>query len=116
MIEVLVAILILSLGILGLLGLRGQAIRFQSDAAYRAQAAALADQLVSQMWVDRDHLNSYLTEGKAVSALPDGVLKVEQLAAGCGDPKCNRLKVTVGWTLPGENSHRHVLVADINAN
>lgn len=50
MIEALVAILIFSIGILGIIGLQAMAVQQSSDARYRATAAQLADQLLGQMW------------------------------------------------------------------
>lgn len=49
MIEALVAILIFSLGILGMVAMGGTAINAQSDARYRTDAARLADELASEI-------------------------------------------------------------------
>jgi type IV pilus assembly protein PilV len=50
LLEALIAILIFSIGILGLMGLQATAVKQSTDARYRSQAAQLADQLVGQMW------------------------------------------------------------------
>jgi type IV pilus assembly protein PilV len=50
LIEALIAILIFSIGILGIVGLQAAAVQQSSDARYRAQAAELAQQLFGQMW------------------------------------------------------------------
>jgi type IV pilus assembly protein PilV len=50
LIEALIAILIFSIGILGIVGLQATAVQQSSDARYRAQAAELAQQLIGQMW------------------------------------------------------------------
>ncbi|MDE2607449.1 MAG: type IV pilus modification protein PilV [Burkholderiales bacterium] len=50
LIEALIAILIFSIGILGIVGLQATAVQQSSDATYRAQAAQLAQQLLGQMW------------------------------------------------------------------
>lgn len=52
LIEALVAILIFSIGILGVLGLQASASQQSADARHRAVAAQYADQLLGQMWVD----------------------------------------------------------------
>lgn len=52
LLEALIAILIFSMGILALIGLQGVAIKQTSDAKYRADAAFLASQIISQMWAD----------------------------------------------------------------
>jgi type IV pilus assembly protein PilV len=50
LIEVLVAILIFSFGILAMILLQGTAVQQAAEAQYRAEAAQLADDLVGQMW------------------------------------------------------------------
>lgn len=59
LIEALVAILIFSIGVLGLVSLQATSLRFISDAKYRVDAANLAEQLISQMWAE-DHTTSSL--------------------------------------------------------
>jgi type IV pilus assembly protein PilV len=49
LIEVLIAVLILSFGLLAMGGLMGQAIQGMATANYRAQAALLADDLIERM-------------------------------------------------------------------
>lgn len=51
LIEALVAILIFSIGILGMAGLQARAIRLSTDAKNRADAAFLANQLIGQLSV-----------------------------------------------------------------
>lgn len=46
----LVAILLFSFGILGMVILQGTAVQQAADAQYRAEAAQLADELVGRMW------------------------------------------------------------------
>src|SRR6266446_6157470 len=53
LLEALVGILIFSFGILGIVGLQAQAIRFTNDSEYRAEAVYLANSLISQMWGDK---------------------------------------------------------------
>jgi len=50
LIEALIAILIFSIGILGIVGLQATAVQQSTDAKNRAEAAYLADQLMGQMW------------------------------------------------------------------
>lgn len=54
LIEALVAILIFSLGILGLVALGGQAVGAQSDAQYRTEASGLADAIAGEIAVNVD--------------------------------------------------------------
>lgn len=50
LIEALIAILIFSIGILGIVGLQSSAISASSDAKYRSEAALLANELIGKMW------------------------------------------------------------------
>jgi len=58
LIEALIAILIFSLGVLGLVAMGGAAIAAQSDAQYRTEAAALADEIASKISLNVDRLNA----------------------------------------------------------
>ena len=51
MIEALMAILIFSLGILGMVGVNALAVASQSDAQYRTDANKFATQIINQIWV-----------------------------------------------------------------
>jgi type IV pilus assembly protein PilV len=51
MIEVLISILIFSIGILGIIGLQAKAIEHSGDAQNRNIASSLANDLVAQMWL-----------------------------------------------------------------
>lgn len=50
LLEALVAILIFTFGILGVIGMQAMAVQQTTDARYRTEAAQLADQLIGQMW------------------------------------------------------------------
>jgi len=52
LLEALIGILIFSFGILGIVGLQAQAIRFTNDSELRAEAVYLANALISKMWTD----------------------------------------------------------------
>ena len=52
LIEALIAILIVSFGVLGIVGLQAQAMKITNDSQYRAEAMYLATELMSQMWAD----------------------------------------------------------------
>lgn len=51
LIEVLVAVLIFSIGILGIIGMQAASVTAVSDAKYRSEAAMVADQIIARMWV-----------------------------------------------------------------
>lgn len=58
LIEALVAILLFSLGILGLVALGGQAVGAQSDAQYRTEASGLADAIAGEIAVNVDRTSN----------------------------------------------------------
>ncbi len=50
LLEALIAILIFSFGILGLIGVQAQSMRYVSDAQYRAEATYLVNSYIARMW------------------------------------------------------------------
>lgn len=50
LLDAVIAILIFSVGILGMVSLQGAAIKLAGDAQYRSNAAMFADQVIAQMW------------------------------------------------------------------
>ena len=60
LLEVLIALLIFALGVLGLVGLQANAIKQSSQAKYRSDATLLANDLIGQMWLaGRDYGTLY---------------------------------------------------------
>lgn len=53
LLEVLIGLLIFSMGILGVIGLQAATISGTMDAKYRSDAAFLASQILAQMWADQ---------------------------------------------------------------
>lgn len=51
LLEALVAMVIFSLGVLGLIGLQAEAVRSSTDAKFRADAAFLADSIIAEITV-----------------------------------------------------------------
>lgn len=52
LLEALISVLIFSIGCLALIGLQAMSLKANADAKYRSDAAYLANQLISQMWVE----------------------------------------------------------------
>jgi type IV pilus modification protein PilV len=75
LIEALVAILIFSLGVLGMVALGGTAMGAQTDARYRTDAAALADELASAIVVNvaRDSAANFLASLTQFQHQPTGI-------------------------------------------
>ncbi len=121
LIEVLVALLIFLLGILGFIGLQTSLTRTQTEADLRATAAYLANEVMGRMWADISNLNSYAgtnsctatgcTEwrSKVQQALPSGT------AAITVDASTGNVSIQLGWTLPGGSSHQYETQSNISA-
>jgi type IV pilus assembly protein PilV len=131
LLEALIAILIFSFGILGLIGLLGSSIRITNDARYRTEASNLASAMIADMWTmtpsqldgafgdSGTKLPSW--ETKAAELLPQatgGNAPKVELTPGPGlSPQSRTAVVTVYWQLPGEATrHQHVMTAQIGRN
>jgi type IV pilus assembly protein PilV len=120
LLEALIGILIFSFGILGIVGLQAQAIRFTNDSEFRAEAVYLANSLISQMWTDdRTQLKAnydstvggpkYGTFKDLVSTsfkgadVLDPVVKVDTADLPPAPTKSSSVvQVQIFWRLPGE--------------
>ena len=54
LVEVLVSLLVFSIGVLGMVGLQARAIQFSVDAEDRSKAAMVANEVISWMWATKD--------------------------------------------------------------
>lgn len=121
LIEALISVLLLSLGILGLVGLQANMAANLTDAKYRAEAAFLADQLLGQMWLDQANLVNYAVSGGACSnayaRCADWLSGVgRQLPNGGAEVVLNgtAVTITVTWQTPGVGAaHNYVLAANV---
>lgn len=111
MLEVLVSVLLFSLGILGLIGLQAQAIQFSVESDMRNRAALLANEMASVMWLNNNSVldtaaggaNSWDT--RIAAALPKGEVTVEAVTDATLP---NSADITIEWEPPqravGENA------------
>lgn len=127
--EAMIAILIFSIGILGLVGMQATAVSNVSDAKYRADAAFFANQIIGQMWASRvvagasyvpDPTYQYPAAGANTTVtawagqsgvagfLPQGNATV---AIDTVNPQ--KVTVTIGWVPPKAVPHSHVTVTYI---
>jgi type IV pilus assembly protein PilV len=132
LLEVLIALLIFSLGVLGLVGLQANAAKQSSQSKYRADATLLANELIGQMWVtSRTYATLYASftsdatggatyntwKAKVQAELPGAdsyppLVTVAQIAplpaivAGAQVPSTllpsTRVTITMRWKAPGE--------------
>ena len=92
LIEVLVAVLLFAIGILGIVGLQASMVQAQTDSKVRAEAANLVDEVATLMWSDVNR-----------QAGPRDLANIVQYkAGGCGgNLTCNGWLTKVQATLPG---------------
>lgn len=107
LIEVLVSILLFSLGILGMIGLQTRAMNFSVDAADRNRAALLANEIATTMWLN----NSITVDTSAGTAwatriadtskdgLPGATATVAAVTT-----LVNTADITIEWTPPQRSS------------
>jgi type IV pilus assembly protein PilV len=115
LIEALIALLIFSLGILGVVGLQATAIQQSTDARYRMEAAQLVERLIGQMWTsDRTVANlqtqfnnctsgacvGYADWYAAVAATLPGVAIVGLTAPTVNVDANGLVTITVFWRAP----------------
>ena len=144
LLEVLVSLLIFSLGILAVVGLQATSVKLQSDAKYRADASYLANQILGFMWTDRGVNNANLPNyqhrpaGGGAACNPTGANSPNAATAGSnmkiwldnvaaalpGAASANQqiivgagnlVTVTVCWKTPQEASwHNYMITTAIN--
>jgi type IV pilus assembly protein PilV len=104
LIEVLVAVVLLSIGLLGLAGLQASGMRVGQSSIHRSQAAQLAHDMIERMRADVADAGAYELElgaaappcaGVASCALRDWRLRLRVLPAGTGAVTVNGQQVTV---------------------
>lgn len=123
-VENMIAILIFSMGILGIVGLLAASMKNTAGAKYRTDASLLANQIIGQMWTD-DKTNAAL---KTNFESPSGIqfvnwkTNVANILPGvAANPPTiaidvnNVVTVTVQWQPPGEPTpHSYTIYARIN--
>ncbi|MBI4809047.1 MAG: type IV pilus modification protein PilV [Nitrosomonadales bacterium] len=106
-IEVLIAILIFSIGVLGIVGMQASMIKNTTESKYRNDASNIAQQQIGELWVSPDNLpGEGSTTTSSLSELPNGTVSITRT----GD----RYTVVVGWQQPGEVAHNYTTIASIS--
>lgn len=131
MIEVLVALLLVSFGILGLMRLQANSVANLSDTRYRTEAVMLANEIMSRIWIetDVDNLPDYVDGSPPAALPPDWMAKVNRLpgvvdAAGLpvNPPTVtvaggNVVTVTIRWQAPSATRvSQHIVTTVIDKN
>lgn len=95
LLEALISVLILSLGILALVGLQARMIQTTTNTKMRADAAYFAQQETGRLWADPANAGTRVAANTVIPDLPSGLLTVVQ-------PSTGQFVISVGWTAPGE--------------
>jgi type IV pilus assembly protein PilV len=130
LLEALIAMLVFSFGVLGLVGTLSASVRATNDARYRAEAANLANAVIGDMWATAPaNLDtSFGSGGSKLTAWRTQVASLLPSATGSNVPlidltqpglsaQSRSVVVTVYWQLPGESTrHQFLITAQIGKN
>jgi len=97
LLEVLIAVLIFSIGVLAAIGLQATAISTVAQSKDRLDAAMVANEQIGKMWTDPANLVA--VSNQTVYSLPNGKLNVK--VTPTTDPNVSQVDVTVTWQPPG---------------
>jgi type IV pilus assembly protein PilV len=121
LLEVLIAMLIFSIGVLGIVGLQASMTRAQTGSKFRADASFLAQRLVGTMWSDVANINSYETANcsaysrcsqwaaDVATLLPNGTVAVDLSAAPV-------VTISITWQPSNEELRRYTTTLALAAN
>jgi type IV pilus assembly protein PilV len=119
-VETLVAILIFSVGVLGIVGMQGNMIKNTAESKYRADASNIARATIGAMWADIDpasNLDTHLATSEDISMfLPGGkrtVRKDKVITDSAGSVIGGAFTIIITWQAPGEPQHTFTTVANI---
>lgn len=129
LIEALIAILIFSIGILGIIGLQASAVKQSTDARYRAEAAYMADQLLGQMWTSQRDVTTLQARFNSCGSSCAGYYawynNLKAILPGVDDggdtaPQVNVdpqgiVTITIKWRAPGDDTSADPHQYNVNA-
>jgi len=128
LLEAMIAILLFSLGALSLVDMQAMAVTNVSEAKYRTDASFYANQLIGQIWVNRDNIADYeYSSGEPNAAMEPWLEQVTAALPGVGDnpPQVSiagsQVTVTIFWQSPEEaakdpqpDPHQYSVTTTIN--
>jgi len=139
LIEVLVAVLLFAIGILGIVGLQASMLQAQTDSKVRADAANLVDEVAALMWSQVNKgkpapatlasiaqfkdgscagdltCNGWLT--KLQTTLPGGTLdqlSFDETIVDSSDANFGQVTIKLSWTLPNGASHKYITTFNVS--
>lgn len=115
MLESLLALVIFSVGILGLISLQAAQIRAQSENKYRIDASLAASRLLTQMWANPSELDSFAGSYTASSSNWLGAeLPNASAVVSVADETAT---ITISWSAGSHGSPRqYQVVAPVQSN
>lgn len=143
LLEALIGILLISVGVLGIVGLQASSIAAVTEAKYRADAAFLANQMISRLWsANPNDLDEYENmaggdacaftgsvsthadvvswlgaageDGTVYGTLPGVSASTQQIKVNAAD---NTVLITLCWRLPGAAAfHKYTTGTQIGVN
>ena len=118
LIEALIAVLIFSFGVLGIVGLQAAMVKGTTQAKSRTDASFVAQRRVAMIWADPDPatITNFAEVDTPVAELPAGTrtTTVTMATPPPGITAQNAdVVVTVRWTVPGEPQHSYSTNAHI---
>jgi type IV pilus assembly protein PilV len=136
LLEALIGILIFAFGVLGIVGLQAQSLRFTNETQYRAEAIYLANSLISSMWgddlatlearYDKDTAGTgYVAFKNQVLSLPGASISGNEPDVQVNNPADPAppsrdsavIHVTIYWQLPGESTrHQYSTLGVVGKN
>lgn len=125
LIEVLISVLIFSVGVVALVALQAAMTRAQTEAKARTDASYLATELVGLMWSDVNSLTSYKTAScasntqcnmwlaKVQQTLPIDTAPLVTVNTDAASPMLGDVSITITWRPPSGDTHRYVMSTSI---
>ncbi len=122
LIEVLISVLLFSVGVLALVGLQSAMTRAQTESKVRSDASYLAGELVGLMWTDPTNLGGF--SDSACASTPqcaDWLSKRDQLLPAADSDvvvtaATGRVSITLRWTLAGGTPHQYTTTTTVATN
>ena len=98
LLEGLIAILLFSFGVLGLIGLQASTMKATTKAKERVDASLIANQRIAELWLSASNLEAKNEVDTTITELPNGKrTTVAKQATG-------KVTVTISWKSPGDST------------
>jgi type IV pilus assembly protein PilV len=110
LLEVMIAIVLFSIGVISLMGLQANMIKNNTEAKLRSEASFLAQQTLGAMWGNPNNLANYEVTNGPIDGLPNGKQTVTLVPGTTGS---SHVQITLTWQQPGQDPHSLTVNAQI---